>query len=113
MSRLRSCRGQASVELVALLPLAAVLACALWQGVVAGQAAWLAGTAARSAARAAALGQDAQGAARTALPRHLRGGVLVRTGRDGAVRVRVAVPLVTGGGRLGTVSARARFEPQA
>jgi hypothetical protein len=54
---LRSTRGQASVELVALLPLLALNALALWQGVVAAQAAWLAGGAARAAARAQALGE--------------------------------------------------------
>jgi hypothetical protein len=35
-------RGQASVELVALLPLVAVLAAVMWQSVLAGQADWLA-----------------------------------------------------------------------
>ena len=45
--------GQATVELVALLPLLAAVGLALWQAVVAGQAMWLAGAAARSAARAA------------------------------------------------------------
>jgi hypothetical protein len=113
MSRLRARDGQASVELVALLPVLAVLAGALWQGVVAGQAVWLAGTAARSAARAAALGQDAHDAGRAALPGYLRDGVRVRTTGDGGVRVAVAVPLVTGGAWLATVSARARFEPQS
>jgi hypothetical protein len=39
--------------------------------------------------------------------------VRVRTTGDGGVRVAVAVPLVTGGARLGTVSARARFAPQS
>lgn len=37
--------GQASVELVALLPLVVVLAALLWQAVVAGQAVWLAASA--------------------------------------------------------------------
>ena len=38
-------RGQAAVELVAVLPFIAVLALVLWQLAVAGQAAWLAGSA--------------------------------------------------------------------
>ncbi|MEA2226926.1 MAG: hypothetical protein QOF04_556, partial [Solirubrobacteraceae bacterium] len=47
-------RGQATVELVALLPLLMLVALAAWQGVVAGQAIWLSGSAARAAARAEA-----------------------------------------------------------
>ncbi|HVW18454.1 MAG TPA: hypothetical protein VHB30_09410, partial [Solirubrobacteraceae bacterium] len=49
-------RGQASVELVALLPIVLLVGAALWQAVVAGQAIWLSGGAARAAARAAAIG---------------------------------------------------------
>ena len=48
--------GQASVETVALLPLVVVVGALLWQAVVAGQALWLSGAAARAAARAAAVG---------------------------------------------------------
>ena len=40
MSVSRSESGQASVELVGLLPLVAVIGFALWQAMVAGQAAW-------------------------------------------------------------------------
>jgi hypothetical protein len=105
-------RGQASVELVALLPLIAVLAALGWQAVVAGQAIWLAGSAARAAARASAVGADAGAAARRTLPAHLRRGVAVRSrGADG-VRVAIAIPSVVGAGRLGTVSARARLQDQ-
>src|ERR687894_1435725 len=97
--------GQASVELVALLPLMAVLAGLLWQGVVAGQAVWLAGSAARAAARASAVGADERAAARRVLPARLRRGLVVR--RDGAaaggVRVGIAVPAIVGGARLTTV----------
>ncbi|MGI9097391.1 MAG: hypothetical protein ACR2H2_02665, partial [Solirubrobacteraceae bacterium] len=45
-------RGQATVELVALLPLIAVLAGVMWQAAVAGQAVWLAGSATRADAPA-------------------------------------------------------------
>lgn len=105
--------GQATVELVALLPLIAVFVALLWQGAVAGQAVWLAGAAARAAARASAIGEDARVAARRVLPRHLQRGLDVRGDGDGdGVRVVVTIPSVLGDLRLGTVSARARLQDQ-
>lgn len=101
--------GQTTVEAVALLPVLLVVALLCWQCVVAGQAVWLAGASARSAARAAAVGGDVRGAARSALPGGLRRGVRVVQSASGAVRVDVAVPLVLSGARLGHVTARARF----
>jgi hypothetical protein len=113
MDRARHEEGQASVELVALLPLLVLLACAAWQTVVAGQAAWMAGAAARDAARAQALGRDPAAAARAALPPRLRAGLRVTGDAEDGVRVRVVVPVVLTGGRsLGTVVGRARMEPQ-
>jgi hypothetical protein len=108
-------RGQASVELVALLPLVAVLVGALWQAAVAGQAVWLAGSAARAAARAAAVGTDARAAARRVLPARLEPGLVVaRVGGPGdGVRVTISIPAIVGGGRVGGVSARARLQDQA
>jgi hypothetical protein len=105
-------RGQASVELVALLPLIALLAALTWQAVVAGQAVWLASAAARSAARAEAVGADAAAAARRTLPGGLERGLRVRTRPEGGVAIAVGVPAVVGTWRLGTVRAAARFEPQ-
>ena len=105
-------RGQASVELVALLPVVAVLALALWQLAVAGYGYWATGGAARAAARAEAVGGDAEVAARRALSASFERGLRVRPGRDGAVSVRVAVPLVVGGGSLLHVESRARLPPQ-
>ena len=105
--------GQASVELVALLPLVAIFVVLLWQAVVAGQAVWLAGSAARAAARATAVGADAPAAARRVLPSHLERGLVVRRAASGeGVRVAVAIPMVFGSGRLTTVSARARLQDQ-
>jgi hypothetical protein len=104
--------GQATVELVALLPLLALVGLALWQAVIAGQAMWLAGAAARSAARAAAVGDEPAAAARRALTPALERGLRVRIGETGKVRVAVAVPSVVGGGRLATVSATAAFPAQ-
>jgi len=105
--------GQATVELVALLPLVAVLGVVLWQGVVAGQAVWLAGSAARAAARASAVGADAGAAARRVLPERLEHGLVVRRVQSGGgVRVAIGVPAIVGSGRLTTVSARARLQDQ-
>lgn len=107
-------QGQASVELVALLPLMAVLAGLLWQGIVAGQAIWLAGSAARAAARASAVGADERAAARRVLPPRLERGLVVRRETsDGGVRVAIAIPAIVGSGRLTTISARARLQDQS
>jgi pilus assembly protein CpaE len=115
MPRARAQEGQATVEFLGLLPVLALVALLGWQAVVAGQAAWLAATAAREAARARALGHDPTVAARRALPGGLRHGLRVTRDGDDGIRVEVAVPVVAGGdrARLGTVGARARMEPQA
>jgi hypothetical protein len=104
-------RGQATVETVALLPLVVVVGAHLWQAVVAGQALWLSGAAARAGARAAAVGGDAEAAAKGALPPRLAAGVRVRAVGDG-VRVAVAVPSVLSGGSIFTVRSRAAFPDQ-
>jgi hypothetical protein len=105
--------GQASVELVALLPLVVLVGALLWQAVVAGQALWLSGAAARAAARAAAVGGDADAAARGALPPRLERGLRVRAAPGGrGVTVAVPVPSVLGRGALTTVSSRASFPEQ-
>jgi Flp pilus assembly protein TadG len=113
MPRVREQRGQAAVELVALVPVVAVLAFAAWQVVVAGHAAWVASAAARAAARAVAVGGDPRAAARAALPASLEPGLRVSTTGDGRATVAVGVPLVVGHGRLLTLTDRARFAPQA
>jgi hypothetical protein len=117
MDRTRACaieQGQATVELVALLPLLAVLAAVLWQGIVAGQAVWLAGSAARAAARASAVGGDARAAARRVLPERLERGLVVRpVASGGGVRVAIGIPAIVGSARLTTVSAHARLQDQA
>jgi hypothetical protein len=108
-------KGQASVELTALLPLVALVGALLWQAVVAGQALWLSGAAARAAARAAAVGADAERAARGALPPRLEHGLRVRpdgTGSHAAVRVAVRIPSVLTSGSLATIESRAAFPDQ-
>ena len=99
------------MELVGVLPLAVIVCALLWQAVVAGQAVWLSGSAARAAARAAAVGDDPVRAARGTLPPRLERGLRVRAG-DG-VRVVVGVPAVVGGGTLTRVAARAAFPEQS
>ncbi|HEV2812163.1 MAG TPA: TadE/TadG family type IV pilus assembly protein [Solirubrobacteraceae bacterium] len=111
-SRLRSAAGQGSVELVVLLPVIALIALGVWQVAIAGHAVWAAGAAARAAARAEAVGGDAERAARRLLPRRVRSGAEVSAKEDGEVRVEVPIPAVAVGGSLFTTTARARFEPQ-
>jgi hypothetical protein len=94
MRTLLSQRGQATVELVAIVP-AFLLACAIaWQIVLAGHTAWLAAHAARAAARAVAVGGDGGAAARSELPAPLERGLEVSRAGGGSVHVSVAVPLL-------------------
>jgi hypothetical protein len=109
----RAEEGQASIEMAALLPLVVLVGALLWQAVVAGQALWLSGAAARAAARAAAVGGDAEAAARGAVPAGLERGLRVRTAADGgAVRISLQVPSVLTDGTLTTVESRAAFPKQ-
>ena len=111
MSGFRDQRGQAAVETVAILPLVAIVAAIAWQVVVAVQAVWMAGGAARAAARAEAIGADREAAARRALPPRLEQGLRVLAQDDGVV-VRVRIPAVVSGVRLGTATARAHLRDQ-
>jgi hypothetical protein len=111
VSGIRDQRGQAAVETVAILPLVAIVAAIAWQAVVAGQAIWLAGGAARAAARAEAIGADRETAARRALPPRLEQGLRVLAQDDGVV-VRVRIPAVLSGVGLGTATARAHLRDQ-
>jgi len=106
-------RGQATVEVVALLPLLVLLAMLLWQAAVAGQAIWLSGAAARAAARADAIGGDPAAAARVALPPRLERGLRVRSRGDEGVAVTLRIPAVLTDGAVASTTARARFLPQA
>lgn len=107
-ARLRSCGGQASVELVALVPLLVALVGLVWQAALAGHAVWIGSAAARASARAAAVGtEDPERVARRIAGATAR----VRTLASGAVRVTVPIPAVTGA-RLTDFTTTARFEPQ-
>jgi hypothetical protein len=90
-------RGQASIELLGVLPAVLLAALAAWQIVLAGYTAWLAGNAARVAARADAVGRDPEAAARGALPARLRRGLIVSARSGGRIDVRVRVPIVIEG----------------
>jgi hypothetical protein len=100
--------GQASVELVAAVPVLLLAGLVAWQLALAGHALWASANAARVGARAALVGRDARAAALSALPERLRRGARVER-REGAVRVRVAlrVPLPGAGDRRAWVGARA------
>ena len=106
-------RGQATVELVALLPVLAALLAALWQAALAGHALWAVTAAARAAARADAIGGDARRAARSHLPAWLEPGLRVSTRTGGEVRVSVRIPALPGLPSPGRAHAGARFEPQS
>jgi hypothetical protein len=102
-------RGQASAELIAVIPalLLAVLVAA--QVGVLGWALWSAGSAARIGARAAHVGGDAEVAARSALPTHLRRGA--RVDEHDGVRVKVRVPTLVPGLPRIPLEARAGLDP--
>jgi hypothetical protein len=87
--------GQASVEMVAAIPLVLVVTLIVAQLAVAGYALWSAGTAARAGARAGYVGGDARAAARRSLPSPLRAGASIRDS-DG-VSVRVQAPALVPG----------------
>jgi hypothetical protein len=105
-------RGQAAVELVAILPVIVAIVALAWQAVIAGQAVWEARVAARAAARAHAVGADAAAAARAHLPQRLENDLRVHTTDDGDVRVTVRVPTILPAIRLGRISASSHFRPQ-
>lgn len=103
--------GQASAELVAVIPALLIVVLIAAQLGVVGWALWSAGAAARAGARAAHVGGDAEAAARTALPSHLRRGARVSSEDDVGVRVRVP-SLVPGVPRI-PLEARAGLDPEA
>jgi TadE-like protein len=86
--------GQASVEMVAMLPVVLLIGAVAWQLALAGHTAWLTAHAARSAARADAVGRGPTEAARSALPRSLEDELEVERLERGGVRVAVRVPLL-------------------
>ena len=103
--------GQASAELVAIVPLLVLALVAAAQLAGAGWALWSAAGAARAGARAGHVGNDPERVALAALPGPLRDGAEVEDGEE--VRVRVKAPgLVPGIPRL-AVSAASDLDPLA
>lgn len=102
-------RGQASAELVAVIPLLVVVVLAAGQALVAGYALWSAGAAARAGARAEHVGGDARAAARSALPAPLRRGARIEIA--GPVEVRVGAPALLPGVPALQVRASAALDP--
>ena len=100
MPLLRCQKGQASVELVGVLPALVVAALVAWQLALAGHAAWLCAQASRVGARAALVGREAEPAVRSALPAHLERGLQVEQLEPGRVRVEVRVPWIVPGRAL-------------
>jgi Flp pilus assembly protein TadG len=94
MTHARSQSGQASVEMVAVIPFLILAALAAWQIALAGHALWLTAGAARAAARAETVGAHAERAARSALPDSMERGLSVERRREGGMRVRVTLPLL-------------------
>ena len=111
--RLGGSSGQASVELVAALPVVLLIVLVAWQTVLAGQTFWNAHVASRAAARAHAVGADARQAARGHLPRELERGLRVTAEASGDVRVSIRVPSVLPAVRLGRIGATSYFRPQS
>ncbi len=110
MERSASERGQASAELVAIVPLLLVSAVALAQALVACWALLSAGEAARSAARIAHVGGDAEDAAGEALPNLLEP---VEVDVEGSsVRVEVRAPALLPGVPEIPVAASAALDPE-
>jgi hypothetical protein len=94
-ARTRGESGQASAELVAVVP--ALLLCVLIAAQIGfvGYALWSAGAAARAGARAAHVDGDAEAAARSALPEPLRDDAKVSG--EGEIHVRVRAPALIPG----------------
>lgn len=100
---LRSERGQASVELIGMLPYLILAALLVWQLLLVGYAVTSAENAARAASRVEARGGDGVKAARRVAGTSLREGI--RTELDGTkATVRVRVPLIAPGITSGDVT---------
>ena len=103
--------GQASVELLAVIPLVLVLGWGVWQAAIAGLTAERAAHAARVASRASAVGANARKAVERVLPKSLLQNAVIQS-RAGRATVRLRVPSVLPGLVLGTVTAAASFPEQ-
>jgi hypothetical protein len=110
MRRTASQRAQASVELVAIVPLLLLSAVALAQALVAGWALLSAGEAARSAARISHVGGDAKAAVGEALPAILEPAEVDVDGAE--VRIEIHAPALLPGVPKIPVAATAALDPE-
>lgn len=94
--RARGERGQASVELIGMLPFLVLAALLVWQLLLVGYAVTSAENAARAASRVEARGGDGGKAARRVVGSPLRKGIRTEVDRGKTV-VRVRVPLIVPG----------------
>jgi hypothetical protein len=102
--------GQATVELLGVVPALLAAGLLVWQLILVGHTAWVSAHAARAAARAELVGEDHVAAAKSALPGGLESGVEV-TSRSGVTQVRVPVPIIHNGWHAPIkVAARASLE---
>lgn len=98
--------------MLAALPFVLLVGIVVWQLVLAGHALWMCADAARVAARADAVGEDADRAARTALPDGLEDGMEVEDADGDALEVSVRVPFLLHQWQTPIpVTARADLEP--
>jgi hypothetical protein len=102
-------RGQASVEVVGLLPILLLFAMLIWQMHLAQSAATAVENAARTASRVESLGGDGKRAVLRALPKSQREGVDIEI-RGATVRVRTEVPTVVPGLTTGLFHVRGSAE---
>jgi hypothetical protein len=103
-------RGQASVELIAAIPLLAIFVVLIWQSFVAVRAATFASAAARAAARAVATAHDPRAAAVHGLPAGFGRRLRLEQLSSGAIRASFPVPLVLDGQtELGQVESTSRL----
>src|SRR5881628_1519227 len=84
-------RAQASVEVIAIVPMLALVLLCAWQAAIAGWALTAAESASRAGARAALVGRPPAGAAFAALPASMRAGATVSES-GGRVVVTLRVP---------------------
>jgi len=98
--------GQATVELLGVVPALLVLGLVAWQLILVGHSAWMSAHAARAAARAELVGDDPERAARSVAE-----GAEVSAERAGA-RVDVPVPMIHRGWR-GPVTVASRTSLEA
>jgi pilus assembly protein CpaE len=104
-------KGQATVELLGVIPVLIAVGLVVWQLVLVGHTAWVAAHAARAAARAELVGDDPAAAARSALPDGLESRLEVERDDGGGTRVRVPIPIVhTGWSAPVKLAARASLE---